>query len=1117
MARRRLALLLGQGDEEYQSEFVRGFLKEAYASDFDVCLFSMFIKYQNSRERELGDSNIYNLINYDKFDAVVILSDSIQTPGVAEELENTIKKNFSGPVLVIDRESKNFPVIWTDGYDLIYKTVSHLIEVHGYKDIAFLTGKKWHMHSIRRMEAYKQAMKDHGLPLREDRMFDGDFWYTSGSFCADKLLRNRDDLPEAVACANDCMAIGLCETFVKNGIRIPEDVAVTGYNGSLEAQTSPEPLTSAFIPSEEFGKHAVVSVMNLFEDKPVEDAHPKPTFFMGTSCGCESADLPLSLSDVRRKTWTTDISDETFYSIHNCIQDDFMEATDLHGLLDTIYSYIYQIKDVDSFHLCLNGDILSDGGLKKPNSFRPGFSKIMLHAIEYYKDKKKISRVGEDVFFPSVDMLPVPFDSDRPAGYIFLPVNFGSRSYGYAVISFGDEPRSYSEADRLWIQTVSRGLECLSRTTVEQETTSETELVITDKGDAKTPEGVAVSGALSGQDKENMELVRDILDNNKIKYYFQPIIRATDGSIFSYEALMRSDTEKSISPLNIIKYAYLMGRIDEVEKLTFLNVLGLIETKKELAGKKVFFNSIPGSRLSEEDSQKINELLQMIGDRAVIELTEQAEIEDDELAIMKKKYTKFGVGIAVDDYGTGYSNVSNLLRYMPNYVKIDRSLLSDIQNSIPKQHFVKSVIEFCHNNNILALAEGIETTEELHAVIGFGADLIQGYYTARPMAEIKKTIDAKIASEIKSYYEEYAGNEEHQVYVAGRTNRILLSNLEREGCNTILITNAEVAYRDINIIGNPGLKTDIHVEIQNGYEGSITLENVSLSNKDNQPVIQMAEDTNIILTLVGDNYLHGGGIRVPEGSKLSVEGDGNLTIELRDNDYFGIGGNIRSHHGRLEFYQDGKIEIVSTGKSGIGIGSGLGGEVRIHRGLFNINLNGDDGVGIGSFEGRADILVESCEMNLDVSLLNGVCIGSLSNEARIRISKSHLNCYAGGNNTTIVGNQGKATADIIIDNCGAVFNIGSDSTTSLGSFRGRTKLKLMKSSLKVTVNSDETYIFGGQSENTGVYIHSCDLNLRIVSKNGIDTKTSDDHVKIYNSRYRAIINEEAFEREIITV
>ena len=226
--------------------------------------------------------------------------------------------------------------------------------------------------------------------------------------------------------------------------------------------------------------------------------------------------------------------------------------------------------------------------------------------------------------------------------------------------------------------------------------------MITDKGDAKTPEGVAVSGALSGQDKENMELVRDILDNNKIKYYFQPIISATDGSIFSYEALMRSDTEKSISPLNIIKYAYLMGRIDEVEKLTFLNVLGLIETKKELAGKKVFFNSIPGSRLSEEDSQKINELLQMIGDRAVIELTEQAEIEDDELAIMKKKYTKFGVGIAVDDYGTGYSNVSNLLRYMPNYVKIDRSLLSDIQNSIPKQHFVKSVIEFLfYSNNSL--------------------------------------------------------------------------------------------------------------------------------------------------------------------------------------------------------------------------------------------------------------------------------------------------------------------------------------------------------------------------------------------------------------------------------
>ena len=53
------------------------------------------------------------------------------------------------------------------------------------------------------------------------------------------------------------------------------------------------------------------------------------------------------------------------------------------------------------------------------------------------------------------------------------------------------------------------------------------------------------------------------------------------------------------------------------------------------------------------------------------------------------QYRRIGLEMAVDDYGTGYSNVSNLLRYMPNYVKIDRLLLSEIQNSSQKQHFVR--------------------------------------------------------------------------------------------------------------------------------------------------------------------------------------------------------------------------------------------------------------------------------------------------------------------------------------------------------------------------------------------------------------------------------------------
>lgn len=114
----------------------------------------------------------------------------------------------------------------------------------------------------------------------------------------------------------------------------------------------------------------------------------------------------------------------------------------------------------------------------------------------------------------------------------------------------------------------------------------------------------------------------------------------------------------------------------------------------------------------------------------VVEFTEETEMGDVQLKELKNSFAKMNIETAIDDYGSGYSNVNNLLRYMPRFVKIDRMLMTDIHKDIQKQHFVKDIIEFAHDNDILTLAEGIELTQELREVIKLGVDLIQGYYTS---------------------------------------------------------------------------------------------------------------------------------------------------------------------------------------------------------------------------------------------------------------------------------------------------------------------------------------------------------------------------------------------------
>ena len=85
--RRRVAILVGQADEYYQAEFISGFEEQAFSYDWDVCVFSMYQKYQSSTAREQGESSIYALVPYEKFDGIVLMLDTLQTPGLADAVE----------------------------------------------------------------------------------------------------------------------------------------------------------------------------------------------------------------------------------------------------------------------------------------------------------------------------------------------------------------------------------------------------------------------------------------------------------------------------------------------------------------------------------------------------------------------------------------------------------------------------------------------------------------------------------------------------------------------------------------------------------------------------------------------------------------------------------------------------------------------------------------------------------------------------------------------------------------------------------------------------------------------------------------------------------------------
>ncbi|MBO6229986.1 MAG: EAL domain-containing protein [Ruminiclostridium sp.] len=583
---------------------------------------------------------------------------------------------------------------------------------------------------------------------------------------------------------------------------------------------------------------------------------------------------------------------------------------------------------------------------------------------------------------------------------------------------------------------------------------------------------------------EHYEILRvqKIIDFNLFTYHFQPIVRVDNGEIYSYEALMRAKDMPDITPFHILKYAEMTDRLSEVEKYTFLNVLNYIKENKELFdGRLVFINSMPNVHIDPAVSNDIGELLGLLSDKVVVEMTEDSEFNDAELNDIKEKYRGLNIRIAIDDYGTGYSNISNLLRYTPNYVKIDRSLLSGIENSPNKKHFVREIIEFCHENNIMALAEGVESTEELRTVILLGADLIQGFYTARPSADIIPSIPYEIRAEIRAHRQEREDGKRLRVYNAERSERVLLDKLIKEGFDCIRIG---IDYHDgnVTVAGNPNLDSNIHIDIAENFSGRLVLDTASLSNTNDRPAIDIGANSNVTIALAGNNRLSNSGIRVPETSVLRLEGNGNIDIKLSGADYYGIGNDMGSLHGDLIFDQDGTVSIFSDSHEGACIGSGLGGRIDIRRGRYILKSLGSIGVCIGAVNGSTKIDMVGCDIETVTSGAHCTAIGSVNGDADINTVYSSIKCSVGGILAAALGTVMGESADIRAESTNIRIDARAEQAVLFGSLYRDSHIRISRASSTVSAEGEKVVVFGGVNGVAELVLKAYDIAATILSE-----------------------------------
>lgn len=231
--------------------------------------------------------------------------------------------------------------------------------------------------------------------------------------------------------------------------------------------------------------------------------------------------------------------------------------------------------------------------------------------------------------------------------------------------------------------------------------------------------------------------IEEIIASKSITPVYQPIIGLQSGSVYGYEALSRISRSGLINNIEeLFSKCNEYGLTSALEMLCRRNALDKVRTLA-IPG-KIFLNVSPALFQTSDHERGITATLlddlQIDRSRIVFELTERTIIEDYDLFMRGlAHYREQGYSIAIDDLGSGYAGLQILARLEPEYVKLSKFLIANIDQSSTKQALVECLASFCGRIGAQVIAEGIERQEELAYLQSIGVDFGQGYLLAKPL------------------------------------------------------------------------------------------------------------------------------------------------------------------------------------------------------------------------------------------------------------------------------------------------------------------------------------------------------------------------------------------------
>ena len=438
--RKIIAVCIPKAYERTSFRYIKTLNEYALEKGFSLFVYQTCTALYGSSQNDSGENYVFDLIDYDIADGLVIFSELLKDEeSIRKIADKALKKGL--PVVAVERYVEGCINTKYDYGDCFEKIVRHMIVDHKLTKVNFIAGIKGNSFSEERLDIYKKVLAEQGIPYDPERVGYGDFWdYPTRDVMANFLAEGKE-LPEAIICSNDVMAITACSALTEKGYSVPDDILISGFDGIEDEEYHSPRLTTCRSSVGDMSK----MIVSIIDDAINGRETPKEAVIdfemvKSQSCGC-----------TQKKA--TEAS-ETIRNMHDRLDGYQQRISDMNDIMALISSVrrpelmIDGFKSKDMFRdifCCLNINALEPKtGVMEIDGDEPFTDEMMMiyHGpVRYeYEPSNEVIRFNRKDIIPEFDdyinmELPLVFSSlhylNIPLGYLcintYLDINHYER------------------------------------------------------------------------------------------------------------------------------------------------------------------------------------------------------------------------------------------------------------------------------------------------------------------------------------------------------------------------------------------------------------------------------------------------------------------------------------------------------------------------------------------------------------------------------------------------------------------------------------------------------------------------------------------------------------------